>query len=105
MAVVPTHLVCFSAVKAPERGDHSLVPRLGMSGAIPLLPLCAFVAWAVTILHFEGTWTEFGYFAGRALLSQRLIMRLLPAPALLDTALQIRNCSSLLSRSDMFRLI
>jgi hypothetical protein len=29
-----------------------LVPRLKVSGGVPLLPLYAFMAWAGTILHF-----------------------------------------------------
>jgi hypothetical protein len=35
-----------------------LVPRLRMSGAIPLLPLCALMAWTGKSLTFYGLFNE-----------------------------------------------
>jgi len=44
--------ICTAVLSEDQSGQRRLVPQLGISGAIPLLHLYAFLAWTGTTLPF-----------------------------------------------------
>jgi hypothetical protein len=47
-----------SGLRVKLTAHPNLQPRLWMSGALPLLALCAFVTWTETYLYFISSWNK-----------------------------------------------